>query len=365
MNNTLIHENMWIVYWVFHPLLAIMLFFISNWLGKHSYSFGYNKIDFIVDREDSAAFNFSLKVLTPTIFIILISTTLFHFKLDYLVKDIYLVVLYSVLFRIIINLFMSRFHILDWKLQVFYSITICVVAYGAYSSLILPKKPLIPDFNTISNELWILIGLFIYNIVNKIELSEEKKKVKIENYIILRHKKFSQLYECMINELLNNAILEIFQNQLADKYKNKLENHKIIQENISMIKTVVYSIMIFEDFNRPANVRRIENLIAEHSTKEKSLGIMQIKTNNLINNEQSIILGIDKILNAYCSFMITNSEYNLYSYSCIQSICWDYNPSGEYFNSVSSIFDILSDKVYKENIANNWEKIMNSDGQEN
>ena len=58
-----------LLYVIIYPILAIALFFISNWLGKHSYSLGYHKIDFIVDREDSAAFNFSLKVLTPAIFI--------------------------------------------------------------------------------------------------------------------------------------------------------------------------------------------------------------------------------------------------------------------------------------------------------
>ena len=52
-----------LLYVVIYPILAIALFFILNWLGKHSYSLGYHKIDFIVDREDSVAFNFSLKVL--------------------------------------------------------------------------------------------------------------------------------------------------------------------------------------------------------------------------------------------------------------------------------------------------------------
>ena len=49
----------------------------------------------------------------------------------------------------------------------------------------MPKKPLIPDFNTISNELWIIIGLFIFNIINKIELSETKKKKEYRNIYLL------------------------------------------------------------------------------------------------------------------------------------------------------------------------------------
>lgn len=359
MNNTWIHANMWIIYWVFHPLLAIILFFISNWLGKHSYSFGYHKIDFIVDREDSAAFNFSLKVLTPTIFIILISAVLFHFKLDCLVKDIYLVALYSILLRIVINLFMSRFHILDWKLQIFYSITIYVVAYGAYINLILPKKPLIPDFNTISNELWILIGLFIYSLVNKIELSSDKKEYRIKKYTINQYEKFFKLYDSIISDEVRTK-LSSSQNELTKQYPNKCKDSTFLQLNIDFIEMVVYSIMIFENFNRPSNIRRIENLLAKISPKERSLGIMQYKSFQLISDKESITLAINKIISEYESYIKDTKSGDFYSYNdCLEKICLNYNPSISYSNSIERIFEMLLEKLNKEHIVDDWKITMN------
>lgn len=343
-----------LLYVVIYPILAIALFFISNWLGKHSYSLGYHKIDFIVDREDSAAFNFSLKVLTPAIFIILISAILYSFQLDRFTENIYLITIYSVLLRLSINLFMGRLHILDWKLQIFYAITISSVSYFIYIKLILPKKPLIPDFNTISNELWIIIGLFIFNIVNKIELPEAKKKERISNYIAIKYKNFSSLYEEAIQYHLQYELENIYKNEYIEKkwYINS-EDFKII--NLCYLKLIIYSIMIFEDFNRPKNARIIENLLAKHSSKEITLGIMQIKTDQLITDEQSIFLGINKIMNSFSVYLVNYGEsgYN-YSRDCIDLILKDYNLGEEYSGSVTSIFDTLSKKIYQQDLIDMW-----------
>lgn len=343
--------NTYILYFVMYPVLAIMLFYITNWLGKHSYSLGYNSIDFIVDREDAAAFNFSLRVLTPTIFIILLSAIFYHFKLDFLTLNIYFVVLYSVGLRIAINLFMGRLHILDWKLQIFYAVTICVVAYAAYINLILPKKPLIPDFNTISNELWILIGLFVYNVVNKIELSEEKKRKKISHYIVIKYKELNSLYEYTIDNFWRIVLQNIYQNSGF-----KHEETDLLKNSVELFKFITYAIIIFEDFNRPKNARRIENLIARHSSKTKTLGIMQVQSKQLITDIESIHLGMDKIAQSFTIYLNTNNKY--YSYSLLSHILHDYNTGHNYVDSVENILNILSKEITKKDLLEDWKSIM-------
>lgn len=348
--------SLYVLYFIIYPILAVTLFYITNWIGKNAYSFGYHKIDFIVDREDSAAFNFSLKVLTPTIFIILLSAAFYHLNLDYLTINIYLVVIYSVLIRIFINLFMGRLHILDWKLQIFYAITICVVGYMTYEKLIVPKAPLIPDFNTISNELWILIGLFIYSIVNKIELSEAKKERRISNYILIKHKSFSNLYKELIESTIDYKLSYIYKNkEFLEKYNINKGNFKEV--NFILLKLITYSIMIFEDFNRPVNARKIEYFIAKHSSKEKTLGVMQVKTNQLISDEESIRLGIDKIVNSFCSYLMNydyqNGDYFYFNH-CKYKILSDYNLGDNYSESVESIFNILSKNIHKADINELW-----------
>lgn len=345
--------NTYILYFVMYPVLAITLFYITNWLGKHSYSLGYNSIDFIVDREDAAAFNFSLRVLTPTIFIILLSAIFYHFKLDFLTLNIYLVVIYSVALRIAINLFMGRLHILDWKLQFFYAVTICVVAYAAYINLILPKKPLIPDFNTISNELWILIGLFVYNVVNKIELSKEKQQKRISHYVMIKYKYFNSLYEHLIDNYWQTALQDIYQ-QLELKH----EETKLLETSIELFKFITYSIMIFEDFNRPKNARRIENFIAKHSSKIKTIGVMQVQSKLLITDIESIYLGMRRIAQSSITYLNNNTYY--YSSSLLEIILHDYNNGENYYNSVESILEILFNEINNENLLENWDSIMES-----
>ena len=349
-----------LLYVIIYPILAIALFFISNWLGKHSYSLGYHKIDFIVDREDSAAFNFSLKVLTPAIFIILISAILYSLQLDRFIENIYIVTIYSVLLRLFINLFMGRLHILDWKLQIFYAITISIVSYFVYIKLILPKKPLIPDFNTISNELWIIIGLFIFNIINKIELSETKKKERISKYIFIKYKNFSSLYDKCIQSSLEGGLENIYKKvEIAKEWNTNNNDFRI--NNLKFLQLVVYSIMIFEDFNRPKNARLIENFVAKHSPREITLGIMQAKTDKLITDEPSISLGIDKIINSFYGYLVeyAQSDYN-YSRDCIDLILEDYNLGEEYSGSVKNICDILSIKIYQKDFIDIWFDNLNT-----
>lgn len=113
--------------------------------------------------------------------------------------------------------------------------------------------------------------------------------------------------------------------------------------------------MIFEDFNRPKNARLIENFVAKHSPREITLGIMQVKTDKLITDEQSISLGIDKIINSFYGYLVeyAQSDYN-YSRDCIDLILKDYNLGEEYSGSVTSIFDTLSKKIYQQDLIDMW-----------
>lgn len=113
--------------------------------------------------------------------------------------------------------------------------------------------------------------------------------------------------------------------------------------------------MIFEDFNRPKNARLIENFVAKHSPREITLGIMQVKTDKLITDEQSISLGIDKIINSFYGYLVeyVQSDYNS-SRDCIDLILEDYNLGEEYSGSVKNICDILSIKIYQEDFIDIW-----------
>lgn len=112
-------------------------FFLINWIGKHSYSIGYMEISIFVKTEEAPALNFLIRVLTPIVYIIIVSTTLYHFGLDKFVCNVYLVNIYYILFRLIFNLATNRRLLLNLYRQFLYWIAIVVISlylWKAYKS---------------------------------------------------------------------------------------------------------------------------------------------------------------------------------------------------------------------------------------
>ena len=110
-------------------ILGVGLFFLINWIGKHSYSIGYMEISIFVKTEEAPALNFLIRVLTPIVYIIIVSTSLYYFGLDKFVWNIYLVNIYYILLRLIINLATNRGLLLNWYRQFLYWTAIVVISY--------------------------------------------------------------------------------------------------------------------------------------------------------------------------------------------------------------------------------------------
>lgn len=134
-------------------ILGIILFFTVNFIGKYSKGFGYSEIKFDIHSDELVGFNFILRILTPVVFTILVSSAFFYFKWDYLVTNIYLLVVYSFAFRTLWNLVHNRTQLINWYAQIGYASLAIAATYLAYEHLILPKTPLFPDLETIANEL--------------------------------------------------------------------------------------------------------------------------------------------------------------------------------------------------------------------
>lgn len=80
---------------IFLITLGIILFFTVNFIGKYSKGFGYAEIKFDIHSDELVGFNFILRILTPVVFTILVSSVIFYFKYDCLVTNIYLLVVYN------------------------------------------------------------------------------------------------------------------------------------------------------------------------------------------------------------------------------------------------------------------------------
>lgn len=304
-----------------HFFLGVVLFFIINWIGKHSYSIGYMGISIFVKAEEAPALNFLIRVFTPIVFIIIVSSILYYLHLDKFVENIYLVNIYYIIFRLFFNLITSRGKLLDWYRQALYWSTIVIISYLVYDKIIRVKENILPDFTTLANELWIIILIFIFQLTNNIKLSQNGTIKRKENYLKSRYNYFFKLYGETIREIVKNEVLE----------------------------SVVYAILIYEDFNRPKIVRFIENIKHRFSKKSHTLGVMQVRSNVLISDKESVILGTTKILNSYKKYIEENSKDVEEIYECIviSSIISDYNVGSDYLCEVNDLSYQIRNLFYK------------------
>lgn len=145
---------------IVHLLLAILLFYAVNWIGRHSAAYGYLQLSLVAQTDQAPAFNFILKALTPAVFTILVSAACYALNLPRLISGIWLVTVYYFAFRLLYNLALGRALLLNW-LSLTLQTTVGIGAgYLMYRHLILPRRPLFPDLDAIGGQLWIVVALF-------------------------------------------------------------------------------------------------------------------------------------------------------------------------------------------------------------
>ncbi len=303
-------------------ILGICLFFLMNWIGKHSYSIGYMEISIFSKIEEELALNFLIRVLPTIVYLVIVSSILYYFGYDKYVQNIFLVNLYYIIFRLLFNLLTNRRLLINWYRQFLYWISIIGISYLIYDKIIKVKANIFPDFTTVANELWIIIIVFIFHVINNIRLSQEKSLNRKQKYIKSRFNYFKKLYGKFIKETMKNEILEV----------------------------IVYSILIYEDFNRPKIARIIENIKHRLTKKPHTLGVMQVSSNKIISDLESVKLGTQIIINAYHEY-IANLEKNkehFYEYRAQCEIISNYNGGSSYQDEVQELISTIKEKFYND-----------------
>jgi hypothetical protein len=201
------------------------------------------------------------------------------------------------------------------------------LSYYGYEKIIITKKNLLPDFSNLANELWIVIIIFIYQIVNKIDSSNESTIIRKENYLHSKYRNFQKKYGEIINSL---------------------ENKKLI--------ALAYSILIYENFNRPYFVRIVENTLFLVTSRPHTLGVMQVYSSRLINDEESVLLGIKKIQRDYNEMVanpkeeyIDKREYSSSEHWILDDLIAKYNGGSKYRQGVVELMNIIEERYYENN----------------
>lgn len=311
---------------VTHITLAIILFFGVNLLGQHSPSnMGYFQLTTFLETEEAPAFNFLIRVLTPTVFIVLISTLLYSLKLDRFTTNIYLVSIYYVSFRTFFNIAINRSRLINWKKYILYSLSIVGLSYFVYIKFIVTKSNILPDFNNMANELWIIITIFIYNFINNINPSDKNAQKRKDRYVDVQFGSINKKYSPIITGLTDNLRL----------------------------RQIALAIIIYESFNRPKLFRIIEYINHFFSRKPHTLGIMQVTSTKFISDKESVGLGTQKLIEDL-AFLKTEflKETNLYGTNEYKDECYQrkliekFNPELTYSYEVLQLADEINMKYF-------------------
>lgn len=296
-----------------HISIAIILFFLVNWLGKKSTIVGYAEFSTFTDKLESPLFNLVFRIVAPLVYIVIISALLYSLRFDAFVKDIYLVIVYYFIFRWIILFLLNRNYLTNWWRQLLIGSLTSWFSYVLYKEIIVEKKNILPEPGELANELWIIIILFLYNIINKLSIGSTAQYNSQNNFIEKRYSKFSKEYGPVIDSIMTN----------------------------DRLKSLAYAILIYEDFSRPKIVRLIENISFRLRRKRHSLGVMQFQTNTFITDKQSVQLGVQKIQNKYDDLRRTIPVEDQSEWGIKEAIIRDYNGGENYLWQVNSIEENL------------------------
>lgn len=220
---------------------AIILFYILNYFQKF--------------QEKTP----SIMIIIPVIYIVLISGLSF---VD--TSCIYLVILMEMFVRIyytkiILNqeeLINTNYYIQNYGLAI-------IIAFIVTRCFIVKVDNIFPTANEWRVGIWFLIVLFLYKTLNGVVTFKLEKREQInfkmkEEMIIVRYAKLKNNYSHLI------------------KSKNKDFN------------SLIYAIMIFNDYHRSSFLRGIDKIRFRFTGKTMKLGIMQVETNREISDEDSI-----------------------------------------------------------------------------
>ncbi|HGG9608837.1 hypothetical protein [Neisseria meningitidis] len=310
-----------------HITIAIILFFTTNFMGKKSSIFGYYQLSFS-EENHSPAFNIFYRAFTPILFIVIFSWVVTSFEIPISLEKINHVVIYYFIIRLLSVFVFEKTHIVNWFNQLTIPILSITLSFIVYNKMILPKSFLLPSSQEVATTFWIALGGYIYNILNNESGHLKSYEERRVNYVKHMHKKFESYFGKIIDKIIKE-----------DSYNNDdfLTDKK---------KALIYSVLIYENFNRGLVYRYFEKILF-CTGRIKTSGIMQVTSAEYLSNEESIKKGGNILMEKY------NEKYNesidgnktLYKsyYESRRESIKNYNPDAKYINEIESIYMMLGE----------------------
>lgn len=313
---------------VIQIVVAGVMFFVTNWLGGHTpIDRGYVTLSLIAVDDTMPAFNFVFKTLTPLVqYILFIALCQIVTPFAFLLANSYMIIVYYWLYRGLYYILRGAFHLANWPIFLLYmivSVGIAIWIYGFVESVdsILPGKEALRD------QLWILIAIFVYQVVNGLQINRTGTEDRKHRYALCKYHEFAKKYSDIVDANCEYVVD-------AD---------------------LLFAIIIVENYNRPPLVRMVENLKFRMTHKRMSLGIMQVKTDKMIDDKESIKQAAEIISKLRDEYIQDCKEEKLGTWGTlcgyIDFIARNYNGGNwDYASEVREIFETINTLHIKDAI---------------
>lgn len=252
-------------------------------------------------------------IIIPSIYIVILSGLFSSLNWHSLNQNISMVIVFELIIRLIyVKIILKREVLVNNKyyITIYFFSVLC--GFIVDSSIISKVDSVIPSAQSILPALWILIIVFIYSLLkNKLTIKfiQDKRKLtdKLGEYIVVSYARLKNKY----NKYVNN--------------KNK------------QINRIIYSIMIYENYKNPPFMRKLDALLVKYGKEPTELGIMQVKTNKVITDEESIKMASTKISKIY-----EKEVKNKLTDASLKAILKKYKSNNTFIEEVNDIYNTIT-----------------------
>ena len=300
---------------------------IVSWVGSvlhgvpNGVGSGYAVFTFRTDQNKPMSTNILMNILFPNVCYIFIYMHCYYSHVNCKLEDVFSFIIFYYLYRMFLICFiLNRRELFNKRYEFFSTVAGILVAYVLTELFLSNPESVFIDTKELVNEFWLLVILIMYRF-----------------FVLLLDNTFTQ------KNVVNPKMLDKYIYNRFNFFYKKYEHLTSISKEDRHIWIMLFSIMIFENFNRGSIKRRLEWFKIVLG-KSATVGIMQIKSNENLADEESIILAYDKLANEIMADSIGCAD-DYYDDMTNEYYAYQYNPDEDYSKSVSYIFQRLFDYI--------------------
>lgn len=270
----------------YYFLMALILFFLTNFLK-------FKKKD---------------NLLFPIFYLFLCASYLELHNLNY--NYVFIIIVFEFFMELFYN-YTLRDNKASFNINYFLKKYSVLIIFSLFLENYLFSKvdSILPNMDMIKTIIWFIIFIYLYNLIEELIKVHDKDKntynaLQDKNYIISSYAKY------------------------------KLQYKDVLHDYDSIIRQLVLSILIYEDYNTPKLKRKLDNLLFGRLTKVAKLGIMQVETKTFITDEESIRFVSNALEKKYEN--IANKKVNI-----AKIILKEYLQDYSKYNTVLKIYETV------------------------